>query len=372
MTPSVDTSPVVPVPAAGVAPRTANAYRQEILKQVQVPRRDPWRLVQFWALVAAFVALEVWVVRAPAWPLALLASVPLGLILVALFCLLHELMHYAIIKNRALTWFHGWIAGFYSGLTPDSWKHEHDAHHNALGVAVEDPDACYDLPLYERDEGTRKAVFFLPGNHHPVSVMLRPFWWMGVHAILLFSRYMQQPNVSRGKKVLAASVWIFDVAAQMALIAWLGPRYALCGFLLPIAVQNLFLMYFLLGTHLTSQRSAEKDPLLGSLSMTMNPLWGWAFLDAGRHTEHHLFPQTTHRRLRHVTEILRAQYADRFKEVPFARSIRALETSGRVYVGDDVLWDPAADRRYSPWMMVGTTPTPPQALEARAVPVHES
>jgi fatty acid desaturase len=346
-----------------VTPRTAQNYRKEISELLsEAPRRDPLRLVQFWALVGTFVALQVWVMRAPSWPLAALASPLLALILVALFMLLHELMHYAIVGSRAVSWAHGFIAGFYAGLTPDSWKHEHDSHHTHLGKAIDDPDAVYDLDVYAAQEGVRKGVVLLPGNHSALSVTTRPFWWMAVHAQLLFARYLRQPNVSRARKAVAVAVWLFDVSAQLMLISWLGPRYAVWGFLVPVCLHNLLLMYFLLGTHLTSQRSAEKDPLLGSLSMTFNPLWGWAWLDSGRHTEHHLFPQTSHRKLREVTRILRERYADRFKEVPFSASIRALETSGRVYVADEVLWDPASDRKFSTWAMAGGTPLPPAEL----------
>jgi fatty acid desaturase len=343
----------------GVTPLPASAYRLELGKRVEVPRRDPLRLVQFWALVGCFVGLQVWVVRAPAWWLAAPASVVLGLILVAMFCLLHELMHYAIVGSRPLAWLHGWVAGFYSGLTPDSWKHEHDAHHNALGTPIDDPDAVYDVVIWKAQAGIRKGIFFLPGNHNVVSVATRPLWWMAVHAQLLFARYLTQTNVKPWRKALAVGVWAFDVTAQLALIAWLGPRYAVWGFLVPIAVQNLLLMYFLLGTHLTCRRSEVKDPLLGSLSLKMFPLWGWAFLDAGRHVEHHLFPQTTHRKLAPVTRVLRELYADRFNEVRFADSIRALEATGRVYDGDEVLWDPRSGIRSTTYAVA----QPPRLLK---------
>ncbi len=344
----------------GPAPRSAGVYRQELSRQLPAPRRDPARLLQFWGLVLAFVGLQVWVVRAPSWPLAALASVPLALILVALFCLLHELMHYAIVASRPLAWLHAFIAGFYSGLTPDSWKHEHDAHHTWLGKPIDDPDAVYDVAVYEAQPGVRKGIVLLPGNHSAVSLLSRPLWWMAVHAQLLFARYLQQPGVSRRRKALAVGVWVFDVGAQLGLMAALGGRYALWGFLVPVCLHNLLLMYFLLGTHLTSRRSSEKDPLLGSLSLKMPALWGCAFLEAGRHTEHHLFPQTSHRRLREVTRLLRAQYADRFKEARFADSIRALESTGRVYSGDEALWEPATDRLSSTFQVREGQLTPPR------------
>ncbi len=348
-----------------MTPRPPQDYRKEIGPLLSSPpRRDPLRLVQFWALVAAFVGLQVWVVRAPSWLLAAPASVVLALILVALFMLLHELMHYAIVGSRPLAWAHALIAGFYAGLTPDSWKHEHDAHHAYLGKPIEDPDAVYDLQVWREKEGVRKGVALLPGNHSALSLASRPFWWMAVHAQLLFIRYLQQPNVSRQRKAVAVAVWVFDVLAQFALIGWLGPRYAVWGFLVPVCLHNLLLMYFLLGTHLTSQRSFERDPLLGSLSMTFNPLWRWAFMDSGRHTEHHLFPGTSHRRLREVTRILRERYADRFKELPFSASIRALETSGRVYDGEHVLWDPATNRRFSTLLNLDGRIVPPAPLGA--------
>ncbi|MBL8955477.1 MAG: fatty acid desaturase [Myxococcaceae bacterium] len=230
---------------------------------------------------------------------------------------------------------------------------------------MEDPDAVYDVASWRELEGVRKGVVLLPGNHSAVSLASRPFWWMAVHAQLLFIRYLKQPNVSRRRKAVAVAVWVFDVLAQFALIGWLGPRYLVWGFLVPVCLHNLLLTYFLLGTHLTSQRSFERDPLLGSLSMTFNPLWGWAFMDSGRHTEHHLFPGTSHRRLREVTRLLRERYADRFKEVPFSASIRALETSGRVYDGDLVLWDPATNRRFSPLLNVGGRVAPPALVASR-------
>lgn len=356
--------------AAAVTPRTAQSYRRELSALLpEEPGRDPFRLVQFWALVAAFVSLQGWVMHAPTWWLAALASPVLALILIALFMLLHELMHYAIIGSRPLAWLHGFIAGFYSGVTPDSWKHEHDAHHTYLGTPIDDPDAVFDVHVWAAQSNVRRGVVLLPGNHSLVSVATRPFWWMAVHAQLLFGRYLRQANVSRARKALAVCAWSFDVLAQLALIAWLGPRYAVWGFLVPVCLHNLVLVYFLLGTHLTSRRSLERDPLLGSLSMTFNPLWRWAFMNSGRHTEHHLFPGTSHRKLREVTRLLRERYADRFKELPFAASVRALETSGRVYDGDLVLWDPASDRRFSTLLNEGgkiLAPAPLGRLDASA------
>ena len=144
-------------------PRPLIYYRKTLLEHIAMPKSDPWRLGQFWGLVAAFVALQWLLVTGP-WFLAPLISVPLGLILVALFALLHEFMHYAITDSSVSAWLHAWLAGFYSGLTPDSWKSEHDAHHGSLGKPVSDPDAVYDLDLWTQLPGVRKGLRFLPGN----------------------------------------------------------------------------------------------------------------------------------------------------------------------------------------------------------------
>src|SRR5678815_5298962 len=70
-----------------MSPRGPQAYRKELTEMLggEVPRRDPLRLLQFWALVGSFIALQWWVLHAPSWPLAALASPFLALILVALF-----------------------------------------------------------------------------------------------------------------------------------------------------------------------------------------------------------------------------------------------------------------------------------------------
>lgn len=355
-------------------PRSGAFYRQALAKHLTPPGRDPFRLAQFWLLVAAFVALEWWVVNAPAWWLAAPASLPLALILVAFFNLLHELMHYAIVKNRTVSWLHGFIAGFFTGLTPDSWKNEHDAHHNHVGVAGLDPDACYDLKMWREQDGIRKAVSLLPGNRAWYSLLVRPFWWMGVHGQLLFTRYLSQKGVGKGRKALAVGVFTFDVLSQFTLIYLLGARYFLWGFLVPVMVHNLLLTYFLLGTHLFSRRSDEKDPVLGSCSFEMGWLT-WAYLHSGRHTEHHVYPQTSHRKLGEVARWLKELFPDRYRVMTFGQSIRALESSGRVYVGDTLLWHPARDFYSSTATVEGGRIVPPRPVQApgpRPEPIPES
>ena len=87
-----------------MTPRGPQASRKELGDLLaEAPRRDPLRLVQVWGLVAAFAGLQWWVVHAPAWWLAAPAAPLLALILVALFMLLHELMHYAIVGTRWLS-----------------------------------------------------------------------------------------------------------------------------------------------------------------------------------------------------------------------------------------------------------------------------
>jgi fatty acid desaturase len=363
------------VPTSDPEPKNGAYYRLTLSKHLQVPGRDPFRLVQFWLFVASFIALEWWVITAPTWWMAAWAALPLALILVALFNLLHELMHYSIVKNRTVTWFHGFIAGFFTGLTPDSWKNEHDAHHNHVGVAGEDPDAVYDLKMWREQDGIRKAVSLLPGSRNWISYLARPFWWMGVHGQMLFTRFLAQKNVSKGRKALAIAVFTFDVLSQFTFIYLFGARYFLWGFLLPVMIHNLLLTYFLLGTHLHSRRSDEKDPVLGSCSFDM----GWltfAYLDAGRHSEHHVYPQTSHRKLGEVQAKLKKLFPDRYRLMTFGASIRALEGSGRVYVGDTTLWQPEKDFYASTIRVEGGHVVPPAHVPApfseRPVPVSDT
>jgi fatty acid desaturase len=349
-------------------PQPAAFYRRAILEEAQSLPRDPWRLAQFWALVVAFVGLEFLVVTRPEPWVAPLASPFLGLILVSLFCLLHELMHYAVVRNRTVSWIHAWIAGFYSGLTPDSWKDEHDTHHSALGRAGEDPDAVYDLNRWLNRAGTRRAVLFLPGSKTLMGFVARPFWWMAVHGLMLFVRYLQLDRVPRWRKILAVSVWVFDVAAQLTLIAVLGWRYAIFGFLVPVMIQNTLLAYFLLGTHLIAPRSEVMDPVLGSVSVRMGPVLRFFFADAGRHVEHHLFPGTSHRLLGSVSRALEEKFPDRVTVLRFPEVVAALEKSGRVYVGNDLLWDPVSRQLTNPFRHADGKLFPPEPLGVAAAP----
>lgn len=350
-------------------PRPPSWYRKQLEGKYQAPGPDRFRLVQFWGLMASTIALETLVVAGPLW-LELVASVAIGLHLVAFFALQHEFMHYAVVRTRWLAWGHAALCGIMSGITPDAWASEHNAHHANVGVPGRDPDYCYDIDMWSRRPGLRMGLRYALGSDTPQARFNRPFWWMAVHALLLFKRYLLLP-VPVDRKVRSVALFVVEVVGKLALWVVLGWRFAVFGHLLPAMLQNVLLTWFLLSTHLTSSRSPERDPMQSSLSLNISGVLGAFFLDSGRHVEHHLFPTTSHRKLRGLTPLLRREFPDRFREVPFGEAVRALENTGRVYVDNDVLWDPFSDRVYSTFQKVNGVMQPPAMLAGAGTDLPE-
>jgi fatty acid desaturase len=136
----------------------------------------------------------------------------------------------------------------------------------------------------------------------------------------------------------------------------------LFSFVLPLLVANSIVMSFILTNHNLSPQTSVNDPLVNSLTVTGPRLVEWLTLGFGFHVEHHLFPAMSARHAPGVRDALRKRFPDRYQSLPWARALRALHRSGRVYDTPTTLLDPKTGQRWQTLL-----PRPTETLAAPAV-----
>ena len=135
-------------------------------------RSDVKGLIQFASHLAAIAvaACVVWLVSGTWW-LMIPAEFCLGVLIMFLFCPLHEAIHRTAFRSR---WFNGlvaWILGFIV-LLPSFWfRHFHFEHHRQTHIPGADPELDVPKPA------TRPSfIIYLTG--------IQSFWWNSLRSLV--------------------------------------------------------------------------------------------------------------------------------------------------------------------------------------------
>jgi fatty acid desaturase len=227
---------------------------------------------------------------------------------------LHELGHGAIVRNRAARLVLGWLAGFWIGFQPRFWNASHGHHHHHANTE-QDTDR---LRFYDRDEPGARFLDFRLSN--PASI---PSAMLAIQIVYAFCMI----GFLRGDLPYPLKRWqvvgetMLHAAAAGCLVYAVGTNVWLFGYL-PVFVLGCMLQNtYVITNHLTRPLTDSADALGTAQSVHIR---GWSHMDFGRHVEHHLFPTVSHRKLRRVSEALRAGHPDRFVERSLFTAIATL------------------------------------------------
>ena len=116
------------------------------------------RLLQHWLVIIALSSLIV--LKVTAWPLLML---PLGIMLVFQFTLLHEAIHFTPFKTRWLNTAVAQVCGYLLLIPPRWFRHFHLEHHRQTHVPGKDPELDSPKP------STRRAYLW--------HISGLPLWW---------------------------------------------------------------------------------------------------------------------------------------------------------------------------------------------------
>ena len=238
-------------------------------------------------LTGAPIALE-----APGWPVLLL---PHGILLVFLFCLLHEAVHRTPFRSGWLNTAAARGVGFVLFLPPAWFRHFHLAHHRHTHDPERDPELA--RPLSKRG-----LAWHIAGG---------AYWTRQARVLLANAAGRNRdafvPPPARPALAREARWFLLLYAGAAALSVWLGATALLWLWLLPAVLGQPFLRLYLLAEHTGCPHVPEM--LRNTRTTFTNPLVRFFAWNMPYHAEHHVLPTVPFHKLPAFHKVLRDELA---------------------------------------------------------------
>jgi fatty acid desaturase len=218
----------------------------------------------------------------PGWWLLLL---PQGVLIVFLFCAMHEASHRTAFATRWLNDAVAAAAGFLLILPPEWFRLFHFAHHRHTQDPAHDPELA--TPKPETWPGYLRHVSGLPHWRAAVAVLIRNA--LGRHADP-FVPAAARGRITREARVLLALYALLalgSAAAGSALLFWI--------WVLPMLLGQPFLRLYLLAEH--GRCPLVADMFLNSRTTFTTAAVRWLAWNMPFHAEHHAMPSVPFHRL---------------------------------------------------------------------------
>ncbi len=221
-------------------------------------------------VLATCVALGV-----PFWPLLLL---PLGLFLVCLFHLLHEVSHETVFAHKALNIWTARVAGFILLIPPVWFRYFHFAHHKHTHDPAHDPELATPKP-----RTWPGYIWHLTGIPLWRS-LLGVLWTNATHrCTAAYVPPRQIPRITAEARVFAA---LYALLLALSLIA--GSALLFWIWVLPLLIGQPFLRAYLMAEH--TDCAHVPDMFANTRTTYSTRLVRWLAWNMPYHAEHHAFP----------------------------------------------------------------------------------
>ena len=245
------------------------------------------RLIQQWLVIAILMVVVLLVT--PLF-LKLLIMLPLGIMLVFQFTLLHETSHRTPFVSRRLNDIVGSICGFILLLPPEWFRLFHLEHHRHTNDPENDPELASDKPK------TRGQYFW-----HITGL---PVWWGAMKTLWnnAFGR-INEVYIPQGKEagIRRESRIYLGLYAAVIVSILLDSTLLLSVWVIPVLLGQPFLRLYLLAEHADCPHT---DNLFENTRTTYtNGVMRWLAWNMPYHTEHHVYPAVPFFRLPELHEI---------------------------------------------------------------------
>lgn len=238
------------------------------------------KLLQHIVCIAVFVFLIL--VDVPGWPLLM---VPLGILLVFLFTLLHETVHRTPFRRVWLNRLVGRICSLVLVLPADWFRYFHLAHHRFTQQPDRDPELAEPKP-----ETLGQYIVHVSG----VGV------WKG-HVMTLLRNAVRPnadsfvPSRAKARVMREARVMLVFYMCLLAASVWTGSGALLWIWIVPLVLGQPFLRLYLLAEH---GRCAFVANMFENTRTTFtNDLVRWLAWNMPYHAEHHAYPSVPYHAL---------------------------------------------------------------------------
>lgn len=332
------------IDTASAAAADSLSLRERMLEELPEDTfaRRPLRAMWMAPILASVVLGTLAIVR---WELAWYWALPLAIVIGNSYAMMgllaHEVMHGATVKARWLQTALGYVGFGPSLISPDLWRHWHNAvHHGNTNQGNRDPDSFGTLWRYKRQPITRIVSRLAPGSGHWYSYLFLFYWFPfnGQIVLWIHTRYMAafkrfNPTRAKVETFVFLGLWI-------ALGVWAGWRNSLFVIVVPMAVANFVAMSYIATNHFLRPQAANREPIDNSMTVTTLPLLDRMHSRFSHHVEHHYFPSVSGEQLPRVRAWLEANAPERYIAPSHWKALQVIYQTPRVYQDADTLCDP--------------------------------
>ena len=248
------------------------------------------RLVQQWSLI---VVLMILVLQVSPLLQKLALMLPLGILLVFQFTLLHETSHRTPFKSRRLNDVVGHICGFILLLPPEWFRLFHMEHHRHTNNPEADPELAGAKPT-----SRRQYLWHITGL---------PVWWSSIKTLwqnafdVIDAAYITEGKAADVQR--EARIYLGLYALAIVLIA-LGNTVLLMIWVIPVLLGQPFLRLYLLAEHAGCSHS--KNLFENTRTTYTNGFVRWLAWNMPYHAEHHIYPAVPFFKLQEVNELIKS------------------------------------------------------------------
>ncbi len=233
-------------------------------------------------LIALIILSSAWI-QFGGWQW--LATLTQGLLLISLFHLLHECIHFTAFKSKSVNQCVAFICGLVLFLPPTWFRYFHLAHHRHTQIPDKDPELTSAKP-----NSVTQWLVHVSGFH---------IWR---DSLALFVRSMHKPinddfipasKLNQTQTEIQVMCFIYFAAALISLLT--GSLFIIWLWLAPILIGQPFLRVYLLAEH--GQCPEVPNMFRNTRTVFTNPAVRWFSWNMPYHTEHHVYPTVPFHRL---------------------------------------------------------------------------
>ncbi len=242
--------------------------------------------------VLAIGVSTLWIVEGwVGWQAILLLQ---GVMLVFLFTLLHETVHFTVFKTPWLNTAVGWISALVILLPPNWFRYFHLAHHRHTHNPEKDPELEGKKP-----ETLQEFLWAVSGI---------PVWWFHITTIFknAFSeqdyQYVPQAGFSKIRREALLMIGIYTLTVLVSVS--LASNILFWVWVLPVLLGQPFLRLYLMAEH---GRCPHVANMLENTRTTYTTAFvRWLAWNMPYHTEHHAYPTVPFHKLPKFHQVAKA------------------------------------------------------------------
>lgn len=214
-----------------------------------------------------------------------------GVLLVFLFTLLHETVHFTVFKTPLLNTLVGWLCGVMLFLPPNWFRYFHLAHHRHTHDPEKDPEL-------DGEEGESLAEFIWTITGFPVwsfqiKSLLKNAFRKPQYDYVPAKGYLKIKQEAQMMLAIYASVFLISVYLQTTVLIWV--------WLLPVVLGQPFLRLYLMAEHGRCPNVANM--LENTRTTYTNKFVRWLAWNMPYHAEHHAYPAIPFHQLPNFHEV---------------------------------------------------------------------